>query len=93
VSAGPKGYMAVSRSSDSSTASPAVWLSADGQSWRAVALAPATFEDAYLARGTVLGDGFLVAGRIGSLEGWGGGDFPATRPRSGGRPMAPIGAA
>jgi hypothetical protein len=80
VSAGPKGYMAVSRSSDSSTASPAVWLSADGQSWRAVALAPATFEDAYLARGTVLGDGFLVAGRIGSLEGWGGGDFPATTP-------------
>jgi hypothetical protein len=80
VSAGPKGYMAVSRSSDSSTASPAVWLSADGQTWRAASLAPETFEDAYLARGAVLGDGFLVAGRIGSLEGWGGGDFPATTP-------------
>jgi hypothetical protein len=80
VSAGPKGYMAVSRSSDSSSAEPAVWLSADGQIWHAVSLAPETFQDAYLARGTVLADGFLVAGRIGSVEGWGGGDFPSTTP-------------
>ena len=80
VSAGPMGYMAVSRSSDSSAASPAVWLSADGQTWHSVSLDPATFEDSYLARGAVLADGFLVAGRIGSLEGWGGGDFPTTTP-------------
>ncbi len=80
VSGGPKGYMAVSRSSDSSTDSPAVWLSADGQTWQALSLSSDTFADAYLARGTVLADGFLVAGRIGSLEGWGGGDFPTTTP-------------
>jgi hypothetical protein len=80
VSAGPKGYMAVSLSSDAGTAAPAVWLSADGQSWRAVSLSAATFQDAYLASGTVLGYGFLVAGRIGSLAGWDGGEFPSTTP-------------
>lgn len=80
VSAGPKGYMAVSLSSDAGAAAPAVWLSADGQSWRAVSLSAATFQDAYLASGTVLGYGFLVAGRIGSLAGWGGGEFPSTTP-------------
>jgi hypothetical protein len=80
VSAGPKGYMAVSLSSDAAAAAPAVWLSADGQSWRAVSLSAATFQDAYLASGTVLGHGFLVAGRIGSLAGWGGGEFPSTTP-------------
>ncbi|MGD0861443.1 MAG: hypothetical protein ABSA21_01610 [Candidatus Limnocylindrales bacterium] len=80
VSAGPKGYMAVSRSSDAGAAVPAIWLSADGQNWRASSLPSATFGAAYLARGTVLGGGFLVAGRIGSLEGWGGGYFPSTTP-------------
>jgi hypothetical protein len=80
VSAGPKGYMAVSLSSDAGAAAPAVWLSADGQSWRAVSLSAATFQDAYLASGTVLGYGFLVAGRIGSLAGWDGGEFPSTTP-------------
>lgn len=80
VDAGPKGYVAVSVSSDSSTARPAVWLSADGRVWRAVSLSSSTFKDAYLSEAVVLGGGYLVAGRTGSLAGWGGGDFPSTTP-------------
>ena len=80
VSAGPTGYIAVSASSDSGTARPAIWLSADGRVWRAVTLSSATFKDAYLSEALVIKDGYLVAGRTGSLEGWGGGDFPSTTP-------------
>jgi hypothetical protein len=80
VSAGPKGYMAVGTSGDSGTSLPAVWLSVDGRVWRAASLSSVAFNDAYLARATVLGNGFLVAGRVGSLEGYGGGYFPSTTP-------------
>jgi hypothetical protein len=80
VSAGPKGYMAVSLSTDDAASAAAVWLSSDGQNWHSASLLPATFQDAYLARGTVLSDGFLLAGRIGSVAGWGAGSFPWTTP-------------
>lgn len=80
VSAGPKGYMAISRSSESATSDPAVWLSANGRSWRSVTLPPEAFKDAYLASGSVLSGGYLIAGRIGSVAGYGGGDYPSTTP-------------
>jgi hypothetical protein len=80
VSGGPKGYMAVGTTSDSGSPVPAVWLSADGRTWHPVSLSADTFKDAYLARATVLGGGFLAAGRIGSLTGWGSGFFPSTTP-------------
>jgi len=79
VAAGPKGYIAVSVSS-AGIARPAVWLSPDGRVWRAASLPATTFQDAYLAEATVLGDGYLVSGRTGSLQGWGGGFFPSTMP-------------
>ena len=79
VAAGPKGYLAVSVSS-ATTASPAVWLSSDGRAWRAVSLSTSTFQGANLAQAEVVGDGFLVAGRTGSLVGSGGGSFPSTTP-------------
>ncbi len=80
VSAGANGYMALSLSGNGATASPAIWLSADGRAWHSAALSSAAFADAYLERGTVLGSGYVVAGRTGSLSGMGSGDFPATRP-------------
>ena len=79
VAGGPKGYIAVSVSSVG-PAAPAEWLSADGRIWRSVSLSSATFQDANLAEAMVLGDGYLVAGRTGSLQGWGGGFFPSTTP-------------
>jgi hypothetical protein len=80
VSAGSKGYMAISLSSESATSDPAVWLSANGRSWRPVTLPPEAFKDAYLASGAVLSGGYLIAGRIGSVAGYGGGDYPSTTP-------------
>ena len=79
VSAGSKGYLAVGATADA-VPQPGVWLSADGLAWQAAPLPPAAFQDAYLARATVLGSGYLIAGRIGSLAGWGGGYFPSTTP-------------
>jgi hypothetical protein len=80
VSAGPEGYMALSPSTDAATASPVIWLSSNGTKWRKVALPDSAFTDAYLARGMVVPDGYVIAGRIGSVAGHGSGDYPATTP-------------
>ena len=71
--------MAVSLSSGT-TAQPAVWLSEDGLAWRGIPLPPSTFSGANLAQAVVLPEGFVIAGRTGSLAGWGGGYFPSTTP-------------
>jgi hypothetical protein len=81
VSAGPKGYMAISVSSDSAVAEPLVWLSANGRTWRSSPFPAAAFLNAYLASSLVLSNGYLVAGRIGSVAGYGSGSYPLTTPQ------------
>ena len=80
VSAGSKGYMALGPSTDAEAASPAVWLSSNGTTWQRVDLSGSSFADAFLARGMVLPDGYLIAGRVGTVAGHGSGYYPATTP-------------
>jgi hypothetical protein len=80
VSAGPKGYMALGPSTDAMSASPEVWLSSNGTTWQRVDLSGSSFADAFLARGMVLPDGYLIAGRVGTVAGHGSGYYPATTP-------------
>jgi hypothetical protein len=79
VAAGPRGYMAVS-DSETGPSNAAIWLSADSRAWHEVTLPATLFQDAHLARATIVDDTYLAAGRTGSLEGSGGGHFPSTTP-------------
>jgi hypothetical protein len=80
VVGGPKGYMAISTDTASTENRPAVWFSTNGRDWRGGRLPDDTFANSALSRGLVLGSGYLLEGRVGSLEGLGGGYFPMSTP-------------
>ncbi len=80
VVGGPKGYMAISTDSASTANRPAVWFSTNGRDWRGGPLTDETFANSSLSRGLVLGNGYLLEGRVGSLDGSGGGYFPMSTP-------------
>jgi hypothetical protein len=80
VAGGPKGFMAVSSDAASTTTAPSVWFSTDGRDWHGGPLTAPVFANASLAAGLALEGGFVLEGRVGSLDGFGGGSFPATTP-------------
>jgi len=71
IDAGSTGYIASGTLKDGVT--QAVWLSADGRSWRQVPLTKATFGDFVVDGATDFAAGFVVSGTVVGNEGCGGG--------------------
>jgi hypothetical protein len=72
---GRQGYIASNLSDQPATNAPAIWLSADGLNWKAVAIPKGELTDAHVGSAYVLPNGYLLAGWKGAPVG---ADFETT---------------